>query len=353
VAERLMNRIGSYASLLLLLGPPGCGGQSKNPFHDPPSTGGSGGDGGSGGKAGNGATSGAGGGGFGAVANASGAGGNGGAGGKGGAAGKAGNGATSGDGGTNGAGTSGNPNGGAGTAGADTAGAGGATPVGPLSGGWGMFWFEDPVGVSILQQGETLTGTGCCAGLPGAPAQIACCGALEGTSKDGRASFGFPTQDTTFVYSTDVYVSDDYQRMGGTFSVDGEGSRAVAWVRIEPPKTTLGSPPLALREVLLERAGEFELMLSSAFVGRFEPLTPLTLQVSAMGFIVGEFGPFYWGDMTWYESSQALAMGPVPATDPKFASTLELRFNGNTLEAVVATYPDEPPYNFVVTGTSR
>jgi hypothetical protein len=55
--------------------------------------------------------------------------------------------------------------------------------------------------------------------------------------------------------------------------------------------------------------------------------------------------------MTWYAETEALTVGPVPATAPSFATSLELRFEDNALESVVVTYPDEPPYNFVVTRT--
>jgi hypothetical protein len=137
-----------------------------------------------------------------------------------------------------------------------------------------MFWFEDPVAVAMRQQGQALSGTGCCAGLPGSPEEVDCCGPLEGTTMDEQASFAFPIEFAAAVYSTEVYVSEDYQRMGGTFSVNGDGSRGVAWVRIPGGERYLGTPEAALREALTQRAGRFELMLSSAFLGRFQPSRP-------------------------------------------------------------------------------
>jgi hypothetical protein len=341
----MTDRIAASGSLVLVLVALACGGQSKSAFHDPPSSGGNGGNGGAG------TTGGAGGGSSGSGA-------------------RAGSGATSGDGGypsagaagnggagtagnaKGGAGAAGNSSGGAGAAGAATAGSSGAAPDGPLSGHWAMFWFEDPVAVAIRQQGEALSGSGCCAGLPGSAQAFPCCGALAGTATDVRASFAFPTQGDAFVYSTSVYVSDNYERMGGTFSADGNGSVPVAWVRLDGGMTNLGAAPTALREALTEREGNFELILSSASAGRFEPLTPVELQLSGFGLLRGGFGPFYWGDMLWYDASETLVIGPVVATDPSFATGLELRFESGTLKSVLATYPDEPPYSFIVTGTT-
>jgi hypothetical protein len=330
----MTDRIGTSACLVLLLAAFGCGGQSEGAPHESPSTGGGSGNGGSSASGGSG-----------------GRGGGAGDGGDGGAGAGTGSGATSGDGGTSSAGASGSSSGGGGTAGTGPAGAGGAAPNGPLSGRWGMFWFEDPVAVEIRQEAQALSGVGCCAGLPGAPQAVACCGPLEGTSTDGQASFAYSIQDVGAVYGTNVYVSEDYRRMGGTFSVDDNGSLAVAWVRIAPGEANLGAPPAPLREALAQREGTFELMLSSASVGRFEPGTPLELQLSGLGLIRGAFGPFYWGDMLWL--GEALVVGPVSATDPSFATSLELRFNDDALESVVVTYPNDPPYHFAVTGTTR
>jgi hypothetical protein len=352
----MTDRTAASGSLVFVLVALACGGQSKGAFHDSPSTGGNGGNGGSGGNGGASTAGGAGGGSSGSGA-------------------RAGSGATSGDGGHTSAGAAGSPSAGtagspsaggaenpsagaagtssdAGAASAGMAGASGAAPDGPLNGHWGMFWFEDPVVVAIQQQGEALSGSGCCAGLPGSPQALPCCGPLEGTTTDARASFAFPTQGDAFVYSTNVYVSDNYERMGGTFSADDNGSFAVAWVRLPGGMTNLGAPPTALREALTAREGRFELMLSSASVGRFEPLTPIELQLSGLGLLRGAFGPFYWGDMLWYAASETLAIGPVLPTDPSFATSIELRFEDGTLKSVLATYPNEPPYSFIVTGTT-
>jgi hypothetical protein len=344
----MTDRIGISAGLALVLAALGCGAQSKSRFHESPSTGRSSGDAGSGGASG---ISGAGGGdsGNGGNGGSSAAGGDSGDRGDGGAGARAGSGATSGGGGVPNAGASGNPSGGAG---AGAAGSGGAELDGPLSGDWGMFWFEDPVAVRIRQQGQALSGMGCCAGISESVTPLLCCGPVEGMCADGHADFALSIEDFSAIYGTDVYVSADYQRMGGTFSVDGGGSLPVAWARLPAGEGYLGTPPTELSEELMPRAGSFELMLSSAFVGRFEPVTPFELQLSASGFLRGEFGPFYWREMSWDAESETLSVGPVPATDPGYATSLELHFDGITLKSVVATYPDDPPYSFVVTGTT-
>jgi hypothetical protein len=225
-------------------------------------------------------------------------------------------------------------------------------PVDPgLDGRWAMFWFEDPVVVDLRQDGNALGGTGCCAGIDSFSSF--CCGSITGTCDDAKAKFSFELGDVggTPTYGTAVYISEDEQRMGGSFSVensDGGGSLEVAWVRLQGDAGNLGSPPQDLYEVVRARQGIFELVLSSEFVGRFEPLEPYSLTLGDLGFIRGAFGPFYWGEMRWDAASQTLTVGPVPATDPSFATELALRFDDATLVQVIATYPDEPPYFFHV-----
>jgi hypothetical protein len=230
---------------------------------------------------------------------------------------------------------------------AETGGNGGANAVspGPLSGNWGMFHFEDPVSVTIEQDGESLSGTGCCAGL-GGDDLLQCCGPLSGEVVEQRATFAFVFDAFAEgrVYGTDVTVSSDRQRMGGTFSVDGEGSLKVAWVRFEG--SSIAPAPDSLFQTLQPRAGMYELRLYSAFAGRFDPLEPLTIRIAGHGYVASDFGPFYWGEMSWNSGTEVLTLGPVPATEPSFATQLELEFAGDVLERVVAHYPDDPPYSF-------
>jgi hypothetical protein len=348
VKARMKGRggISSAAVLCALLG---CSGTSRTAFSDPPGSGGvnaSGGSGAAGGSSASGGSGGQGASGGDAASSGGSSAGSGGSGAESGLGGAAGGGAISGSAGAPSAGMSGSA--GAGSSGA--AGTGGFVEPGPLSGTWAMFWWEDPVVVQFTQSDERLMGRGCCAGLGPDPV-FACCGAVTGTCSDGRASFEFALEDfgeMSPLYGTDVYVSEDYQRMGGKFGVDGNRSYGVAWVRLDPRLPGLGGAPSPLRETLAKLEGRFQLMLSSELVDRFEPLVPYDLVLGGTGFIRGAFGPFYWEDMTWDGDAQTLTAGPVPETDPSFATKLELRFDGVTLESVVATYPNESPYFFAV-----
>ncbi len=352
---RLSRRVIGTASLALLA-VLGCGGQSKTTFDDSVSQGGaaaSGATGGVGGSTGGGGAGGSsasvGSGGAGATGGSSAAGGTGGT--------------VSGTGGTV-SGTGGTVSGAGGTAGSAVSGAGGTvsgaggdagsagasagasgSPSGPsIIGEWGMFWFEDPVVVAISQDGSALSGTGCCGGFTSISL---CCGPLMGTRDDQRASFSFLISDFGgVVYGSSVFISADAMRMGGTFTADGNKDFDVAWVRVDEQVGTLGSPPSALREALGARAGTFQLLLESELVDRFQPLTAYQLSLGSEGFIRGDFGPFYFGEMNYDEVGDTLVVGPVPETDPRFATKLELRFQAGELTNVVATYPGESPYFF-------
>lgn len=356
---------GTIFSWALLLSAPGCGGESKATFNDPTGSGAQGGAGGTGGSSASGGSSstpggrsGEGSGATGAAAGSSAGGSSGGSSsggvGSGGVSGGAGSGAVSGSaGGTATGGGSGSASGGQGgadaSAGMGSAGVAG-TPVGPgIDGRWAMFGFEDPVVVDLRREGSALTGTGCCAGFdPSAPS---CCGAITGQCDDRNAVFSFRLENLPemAIYHTTVYISDDAQRLGGALSTAGmSGLARVAWVPLEGQAGRLGSAPEDLLDVLSARAGHFELLLESEAVGRFQPLVPHVVTLGSLGFIRSNFGPFYWGEMRWDATAQTLTAGPVPATDPSFATKLELRFDGMTLEQVVATYPDEPAYFFHV-----
>jgi hypothetical protein len=220
--------------------------------------------------------------------------------------------------------------------------AGAAVTVPAVTGNWAMFFFEDPVAVQLEQREGLLDGFGCCAGLDATLAS--CCGSLSGSLSGNHAAFAFDAGSSAYVYSTDVTVSADGQRMGGTFGVNGPGDLNVAWVRIDG--TYLGSPPEALLETLNSRVGEYELRLDSDFGDRFDRFDSFAIRILAHGFIMSSLGPFYWNEMSWNPDTQVLTAGPVPATAPSFATELELEFTGYVLTRVSAHYPDEPTYFF-------
>lgn len=341
----MKRRTEAAISVAVVLAAFGCSGRSSSVFTEPKGTGAQGGSGGGG-----------------TTGGTSGSGGTGGDGASGGAsdAGSTGGGTTGGSSGSSTGGSSaGAMSGGAGDGGMTSAGAGGVAGGGTaggsgaagltLTGTWSMFLFEDPVTVSIKQSGSTLTGKGCCAGLDSS--LIQCCGELTGQVSDGVATFSFPAGDFA-TYGARVYVSPGFERLGGSFSAGG-GEMKTAWVRQEPPSLWLREDPSLAEAVGEARSGRYELLLTSARAGRFEPGQAYALYLDVRPehvLVSGTLGPFYNREMTFDDATQALHVGPVPATDPEFAAELELEFSGDDLERVLATYAGEDtPYVFTAT----
>jgi len=221
-----------------------------------------------------------------------------------------------------------------------------------VTGAWAMFFFEDPVAVSLNQSGTVLTGRGCCAGLRSDPSS-SCCGNIENGSLVGdRAQFGFSFESgLSFVYSADVRVSADGQRMLGAF---GRASIPMAWVRIDPvdleQKGWLACNDTALIDAVLEREWGYALTLSGAPAGgqAFSPDTAyhLSIEGSSVPVVWGDLGPFWAGEMSWHEDEQTLVIGPVPATDPAYPIGLRLRFEDVVLTAVEAQMASGDRYVF-------
>jgi hypothetical protein len=214
-----------------------------------------------------------------------------------------------------------------------------------ISGSWAMFVFEDPVVVEIRQRGSTLSGTGCCT----ADGDI-CCGDLTGTIADREATFSFPAGAGAPDYTATVRISEDLERLGGDFAAGDLEVGKMAWVKPALGSGWLPADAALARSFGAERRGFYELVLSSARVGRFEPLVPyeLVLDVQPSRVVLrGDLGPFHTGEMTYDTGTETLLAGPVPATDPAFAEELTLEFSGPDLTRVIAKYADDPdPYFF-------
>ncbi len=349
----MKNRSGAGLSLVLALAACGCSGSSSTNFNERPGTGGqgSGGDGAAGGSGGDGATDGSGGDGATGGASTGGTGGDGAASGAGAAGGSGGSAGSMSSGGRAGSGEGGEPS--AGSAGTPSAGSAGMVNVpGIINGTWSMFAWEDPVQVTLTQQGDKLVGTGCCAGNGGI-ATGDCCGEITGTILDHRAEFSFPAGDFGSTYMANVYISEDAERMGGDFGVNEPTGRKMAWAR--PDATRGGWLPAdtVLSEAVgTNRSGDYALLLLSQRADRFVPDTEYRLVVDVRPdrlLVWGDFGPFYNDEMTWDADGQTLTLGPVPATDPSLAIELGLQFSGELLSRVIVLYEgDDGPYVFSV-----
>ena len=91
-------------------------------------------------------------------------------------------------------------------------------PTVDISGRWGLFFFEDPVGVQLFQAGNQLSGTGCDVGAPplNDPTTARLCGDIVGTVSANKAYFGFHFD--SYDYIADVTVSLDGKTHDGALS---------------------------------------------------------------------------------------------------------------------------------------
>ena len=209
-----------------------------------------------------------------------------------------------------------------------------------VSGNWAMFFFEDPVAVSLQQDGTELHGIGCCGGLN--TELDFCCAPIAGGKIEGRhVQFGFPVDAAAGVYMADVFVSEDGERMAGPFhSLSGWGV-PTAWVRIAYGEAWLPRTNVQLADQLSPYAGSFTLTLTHAEpVSVFTPNTDYALHLTTPRgvFVFGDLGSFWEGELSWDESSETLLAGPVPETHPDLPIELRLSFAGTELLEVVATF---------------
>jgi hypothetical protein len=206
-----------------------------------------------------------------------------------------------------------------------------------------MFAFEDPVVVMLAQNGQTLTGRGCCA-----PGGLDCCGnIMQGSIVDRRARFTFPVLGIQS-YSADVMVSAGGDRITGTFYGLGGGGLLSAWVQVANGETWLSSTNTELREAVNARAGRYVLSLESGEGDEFATDSRLDFYIhgSHLPMLSGDLGAFWAGEMVWNEEEATLVVGPVPETVADLPVRLELRFNEVRLQSVVAVMPSERSYTF-------
>jgi hypothetical protein len=265
------------------------------------------------------------------------------------------------------------PSGGMNTGGANAGGSAGTTPAGvggaappvapplvDISGRWGMFVFEDPVGVQLVQAPDgTLTGRGCVAGAPGSsrsnPPLLSpeWCGMITGEVKGRSAAFGFNFEGDTIRYSTRVTVSEDGRRMTGSFSNSPPDSikvsdlgYSISWLHVAGDANWLPYQLPGQGESALGGGYELALVpedsLGSEFVaGR------TYLIVYAGDHIRGDFGSFWHSEMS--TAGDVVRVGPVPATTPELPVSLSLILGDNAISRVTATMPSGGRYTFTAT----
>jgi len=227
-------------------------------------------------------------------------------------------------------------------------GVGGSTPPADISGRWGMFEFEDPVGVQLFEAPDgTLTGSGCAAGAPGAGAVTPgnfYCGSITGKVTGAAASFSFPLTNVAATYSAQVIVSHDRQRMAGGFSGLNGPVGMMAWLRVadgdqwlRPFVPTDGDP--------LSGYYALDLIAGASDGDEFTAGTSYTLGYFARS-LTGDLGSFWNSEMSDPSQGGPIRVGPVPVTVPTLPTSLSLEFDATGFVSVSAATPSGGFYRF-------
>jgi hypothetical protein len=248
-------------------------------------------------------------------------------------------------------------------AGSPASDAGSPAPIG-LTGRWAMFSWEDPVAVDLRSVDGALAGDGCCAGFSYPEQAHSCCGDITGQVVDRRATFQFPIDvpEGHYVYATDVYASADGRRMAGSFrnSINGSagGLRLVAWLPIASSEAWLSDthpnadPAItAVQDILGSIMRGYGLVLSDDPPPGSDFVSTQTYRLftSVRGFVSGDLGAFWAGEMSWRADEQTMVVGPVPETSPGLPVALWLRLDGAALVSVEAATASGIHYHFAAT----
>jgi hypothetical protein len=229
-----------------------------------------------------------------------------------------------------------------GTAGQATAGRGTdlEPPLVDISGRWGMFLFEDPVAVDIVQNGNGITGLGCDAGLPDPepdPASTSIyCAPLRGEVEADRAWFAFDI--SSYAFRAEVTVSRDASRMAGEF-LDIFGDRyKSSWLRLRDDEIALVRR-WPRDQSAIDGRYDLRLMGSVSSESSFDPLRTYEITYIAAYGIYGDLGAFYYTEISGDETpSEPLLVGPVPPADPTVP--VSIRFDRNASRLTHATVVD-------------
>jgi len=237
---------------------------------------------------------------------------------------------------------------------------GSSAPIDPplvdISGRWGMFAFEDPVGVQLFQAADgKLTGRGCDAGAPGDPAfdgllSPDLCGDIAGEVRGRAASFGFTFQDVGNVrYSARVTISDDGRRMSGIFNNGMGGSATLSWLRVADGTAWLRRASVSGNPAW----GDYALTLVAAADSGSEFVAGRTYDFTySKDSIWGDLGCFWHSEFSPPLSpltDGVIRVGPVPPTDPALPTSLSLEVDSGAIRSITATTERGGVYTFLAT----
>jgi len=236
-----------------------------------------------------------------------------------------------------------------GTSMGSNSGAGGEAPVtaeeaADISGRWALFVFEDPVGVQLTQANGQLTGEGCASGTPPDVGEFqSFCGAVSGKVSGRSAQFWFHFQIYTYLANTQI--SADGQRMTGSLHAVADYDMPTAWLRVPYERRSLAID-LTRRDD--PRAGWYTLTLDGADpdATEYDATKTYRLFYEAGRGIASDLGSFWNTEISGMESPAGLQVGPVPATAPELAVSMQLETSADSLSRVRATTGSGHHYEF-------
>jgi hypothetical protein len=198
-----------------------------------------------------------------------------------------------------------------------------------------MFVFEDPVGVRLSQNGESLEGEGCAAGAPPLDdlGLSHFCGAIFGSVHADSARFGFSFEDH-YTYVADVRVSTNGQRMTGHFHAVGDVSWPTAWLRVADDQPWLTRNPAQLDDPW---TGSYSLSLeeADAEASEYDATTPYRLIYTDEG-IASSLGSFWQSELARVDANQ-IEVGPISMTAPELAVAMTLEGDSTNIARMHAT----------------
>jgi hypothetical protein len=205
---------------------------------------------------------------------------------------------------------------------------------------------------------------GCFTGLPAYNGPEDNCGALRslGNANDQRHfTFAMTFHEPPLVtYAADVYLSEDGQRMAGTFLSFQPRTGDVplppvetwrlgyAWLPLTGPGLYV---PFSVKDVPLpERSAKLNLVEDELGLGElsFDKSYWFAFRDTGRGVaIVGDLGAFFDTELRWDEVSQTLSAGPVAETVPGYPVALEVTYVAGGVSTALATTAAGGKYRLV------
>lgn len=221
-----------------------------------------------------------------------------------------------------------------------------AEPPISIEGRWGLFVFEDPIAVELVQTGSQLSGLGCDSGLPTGDynPRHELCAPLVGAVEGNRAWFEFALLDGGWRVRADVTIAADASRLSGSASFGSSAGIGVALLPFSEDELWLPFPNQAERP-FFSNEESFELREASGDGSDFQPDRVYELHRQNRG-MWGDFGVFWHTEMSSASDAAPIQVGPVSATAPAQPISLTLEQDGGVITRIVAVMESGASYLF-------